>query len=61
MTNEQRIREKISTIEGLAEYLITYDVRDGVFYTSNEEYFGNKRDAIEHEIEWLKNEYDGKW
>ena len=39
MTNEQKIREKISTTEGLANYLITYDDSYGEFLASDSERF----------------------
>ena len=61
MTNEQRIREKISTIEGLADYLVTYDDYYGEFSTSDCERFDRKDEAVKHEIEWLKEKYNGKW
>lgn len=61
MTNEQRIREKISTIEGLADYLVTYDDYYGEFRTSDCESYDRKEDAVKHEIEWLKEECNGKW
>ena len=51
MTNEQRIRENISTIEGLANYLVTYDDYYGEFSTSDCERFDRKEEAIKHEIE----------
>ena len=54
MTNEQRIREKISTIEGLADYLVIYDDYYGEFRTSDCESFDRKDEAVKHEIEWLK-------
>lgn len=61
MTNEQRIREKISTIEGLADYLVIYNDSYGEFYTSDCESYDRKEDAIKHEIEWLKEEWNRKW
>lgn len=63
MTNEQRIREKISTIEGLAEYFVKYSYSDNYeeFYTSDCESFKTKDEAVQHEISWLKKEYNGLW
>lgn len=61
MTNEQKIREQVSTIEGLANYLVTYNDSYGEFYTSDCESFDRKDEAVKHEIEWLKEEYNGKW
>lgn len=58
MTNEQRIREKISTIEGLADYLVSYNDSYGGFYASDCESFETKGEAIQHEINWLKEECD---
>lgn len=57
MTNEQKIRENISTINGLAKYLITYNDSYGEYFTSDSESFDKKEDAIKHEIHWLKEEY----
>ena len=59
MTNEQRIREKISTIEGLANYLVMYDNYYCEFCTSDYETFDRKDEAVKHEIEWLKEKYNG--
>lgn len=56
MTNEQKIREEISTTERLAEYLITYNDGDGRYYVSDGEYFYDINEAIKYEIEWLKRE-----
>ena len=61
MTNEQRIRENISTIEGLADYLVIYDDYYGEFRTSDCESFDRKDEAVKHEIEWMKEKYNGKW
>ena len=61
MTNEQRIRDKISTIEGLADYLVIYDDYYGEFSTSDYERFDRKDEAVKHEIEWLKEKYNGEW
>lgn len=61
MTNEQRIREKISTIEGLADYLVIYNDYYGEFYTSDGESFDRKDEAVKHEIEWLKEKYNREW
>lgn len=61
MTNEQRIRMQISTIEGLADYLVAYNDSYGEFYTSDCGSFEKKSEAVKHEIEWLKKEYDNKW
>lgn len=58
MTNEQKIREKISTIEGLADYLVSYNNSRGEFYTSDCERFETKDEAVQHEINWLKEEYN---
>lgn len=58
MTNEQKIREKISTIEGLADYLVSYNDSRGEFYTSDCERFETKDEAVQHEINWLKEEYN---
>ena len=61
MTNEQKIREKISTTEGLANYLITYDDSYGEFLASDSERFETKNEAVNHEINWLKEEYNNLW
>lgn len=61
MTNEQKIREQISTIEGLANYLVTYNDSYEEFYTSDCESYDRKEDAVKHEIKWLKEECNGKW
>ena len=61
MTNEQRIREKLSTIEALADYLVVYDDYYDEFRTSDCESFDRKDEAVKHEIEWLKEKYNGKW
>ena len=61
MTNEQKIREKISTTEGLANYLITYDDSYGEFISSDSERFETKNEAVNHEIHWLKEEYNNLW
>ena len=61
MTNEQKIREKISTTEGLANYLITYDDSYGEFIASDSERFETKNEAVNHEINWLKEEYNNLW
>ena len=61
MTNEQRIREKISTIEGLADYLVIYDDYYREYRTSDSEAFTSKKEAVTHEVEWLKEECNGKW
>ena len=50
MTNEQRIREKINTIEGLADYLVNYNDNYGEYFTSDSKSFDKKEDAISHEI-----------
>ena len=60
-TNEQKIRNKISTIEGLADYLVSYNDNYGEFYTSDCESFETKGEAVQHEIEWLKEEYNELW
>lgn len=61
LTNEQKIRDKISTIEGLADYLVSYNDDYGEFYTSDCESFETKGEAVQHEIEWLKEEYNELW
>ena len=61
LTNEQKIRNKISTIEGLADYLVSYNDDYGEFYTSDCESFETKCEAVQHEIEWLKEEYNELW
>ena len=61
LTNEQKIRDKISTIEGLADYLVSYNDNYGEFYTSDCESFETKGEAVQHEIEWLKEEYNELW
>lgn len=58
MTNEQRIRNNISTTEKLAEYLITYNDYNGKYYTSDSTSFYVEEEAIEYEIEWLQSESD---
>ena len=60
MTNEERIRENISTTEKLAEYLVIYNDYYGEYYTSDYSIFEpNEREkAIKHEIEWLRSESD---
>ena len=60
LTYEQRIGKKISTIEGLADYLVIYDDYYGEFRTSDCESFDRKDKAVKHEIEWLKEKYNGK-
>lgn len=57
MTNEQKIREKISTTEALAECLVVYNDGDGRYYVSDGEYFYDIDEAIAYEIKWLKSEY----
>ena len=57
MTNEQKIREKISTTEALAESLVVYNDGDGRYYVSNGEYFYDRDEAITYEIKLLKSEY----
>ena len=61
MTNEQRIREEISTIEGLADYLVVYDDYYGEFRTSDCESFDRKDEAVKHEREWLKENDNVNW
>ena len=56
MTNEQKIRNELLTIEGLADYLVRYDDYYGEYRTSDGETFEEKYNAIKHEIEWLKEE-----
>lgn len=58
MTNEERIRNNISTTEKLAEYLIIYNDYYGEYYTSDNYVFEprEREKAIKHEIEWLKSE-----
>lgn len=56
MTNEQRIKEEIFTTEALARYLVDYNESDGMHYTSDGNAFYWGKDAIDHEIEWLKSE-----
>ena len=58
MTNEQRIKNEISTTEKLAEYLIVYNDYDGKYYTSDGTAFYVKEEAIEYEVEWLQSESD---
>lgn len=58
MTNEERIRKEILTIEALAEYLVVYNDDWGMYYTSDGNGFYWKQDAIDHEIEWLRSESD---
>ena len=58
MTNEQKIREKISTTVTLAESLVIYNDGDGRYYVSNGEYFYDRDEAITYEIKWLKSEYN---
>lgn len=48
MTNEQRIRETISTTEKLADYLITYNDYNGKYYTSDGTHFYVEEEAIEY-------------
>ena len=57
----KKIRDKISTIEGLADYLMSYNDNYGEFYTSDCESFETKGEAVQHEIEWLKEEYNELW
>ncbi len=59
MTNEQKIREKIKTIEKLADFLIYYNDDNGKYFTSDSESFDKKEDAIAHEVKWLESEWDG--
>ena len=54
MTNEQRIREEISTTEKLAKYLIIYNDYWGMFYASDGSSFCNIEEAIDYEVEWLR-------
>lgn len=56
MTNEQRIREEISTTEKLAKYLIIYNDYWGMFYASDGNSFYNIEEAIDYEVEWLRSE-----
>ena len=56
MTNEERVRKEILTTEALAEYLVVYNDDWGMYYTSDGDGFYWKKDAIDHEIEWLKSE-----
>jgi hypothetical protein len=58
MTNEQRIRNNISTTEKLAEYLIVYNDYNGKYYTSDGTAFYVEKEAIEYEVEWLQSESD---
>lgn len=59
VTNEQKIREKIKTIEKLADFLIYYNDDNGKYFTSDSESFDEKEDAIAHEVKWLESEWDG--
>ena len=61
MTNEQRIRDEISTIEGLADYLVIYDDYYGKFSTSECERCDKKDKNDKNEIEWLKEKKKKKW
>ena len=56
MTNEQKIKDSITT-RALAESLITYNKQEDLYYTSDSNGFYFKQDAIEHEIDWLKSEW----
>lgn len=56
MTNEERIIKEIVTTKALAAYLVSYNECDGLHYTSDGNAFYWKKDAIAHEIEWLKSE-----
>lgn len=56
MTNEQRIRNIISTTEKLAEYLLAYNEHDGKYYASDGTAFYLEEEAIEYEVEWLQSE-----
>lgn len=58
MTNEQRIRNEISTTEKLADYLIVFNDENGKYYTSDGTPFHVEKEAIEYEIEWLQSESD---
>ena len=58
MTNEERVRQEIFTTESLARYLVVYNERNGMYYTSDGNAFYWSIDAINHEIEWLKSESD---
>lgn len=58
MTNEQKIRNELLTIEGLADYLVRYDDYYGEYRTSDGETFEHKYDATKHEIKWLKEKFD---
>ena len=57
MTNEQRLKDSITTRE-LAEYLIKYNSKEDMYYTSDDNGFYWKCDAIDHEIKWLMQECD---
>ncbi len=59
VTNEQKIREKIKTIEKFADFLIYYNDDNGKYFTSDSESFDEKEDAIAHEVKWLESEWDG--
>lgn len=61
MTNEQRIRLQLSTIEGLADYLVICNDDYSKFYTSDSKTFEYKSDTVRHEIAWLKEKYNGEW
>lgn len=58
MTNEQRIREEISTTIRLANYLVTFNEACGMFYSSDGKSFPYRADAITHEFKWLLTESD---
>lgn len=58
MTNEQKIREEISTTEGLAEYLIVYSDEYGCYYANDGSRYYIYEDALNYEIDWLRQEYE---
>lgn len=40
---------------------MSYNDNYGEFYTSDCESFETKGEAVQHEIEWLKEEYNELW
>lgn len=42
----------------MAEYLIKYNSKEDMYYTSDDNGFYWKCDAIDHEIKWLMQECD---
>lgn len=58
ITNELKIRKKISTTEALAEFLIVYNDVNDRYYVSDGTYFYDRNEAINYEIKWLRNKVE---